>query len=65
MIAEDGLVFLRSHFRGVHVGEWNGVPPSGKAVEWDAWAVFRIERGFIVEERRLIRRMVASPAAHV
>jgi hypothetical protein len=54
IMTEDDLVFLRSRYRGVHTGEWNGVPPTGKTVEWDAWQVLRIEDGLIIEERMLM-----------
>lgn len=54
MVTEDDLVFHRSRYRGVHTGEWNGVPATGKTVEWDAWQVLRIENGLIVEERMLM-----------
>jgi hypothetical protein len=32
----------------------DGVPPTGKTVEWDAWQVLRVEDGLIVEERMLM-----------
>lgn len=54
VVTEGDLVFLRSRYRGVHVGEWNGVPPTGHAVEWEAWQVLRVADGVIVEERMLM-----------
>lgn len=54
MLTADDLVFLRSLYRGVHVGEWNGVAPTHRAVEWEAWQVLRIADGLIVEERMLM-----------
>jgi ketosteroid isomerase-like protein len=57
MVAEGDLVFLRSRYSGVHQGEWRGVEPTGRSVEWDAWQVLRIVDGLIVEERMLMDRM--------
>lgn len=54
VLTENDLVFLRSVYRGVHVGEWKGVPPTHKEVEWEAWQVLRIADGLIVEERMLM-----------
>ncbi|MDX1691484.1 MAG: ester cyclase [Acidimicrobiia bacterium] len=51
MVAEGDHVFLRSRYSGVHQGEWRGVPPTGKHVEWDAWQILRFEDGLIAEER--------------
>lgn len=56
MITEGDLVFLRSVYRGVHRGPWNGIAPTGRAVEWEAWQVLRIADGLIVEERMLMDR---------
>ncbi len=54
MVVEGDLVFLRSRYRGVHQGAWRGLAPTGKAVEWEAWQVLRIENGVITEERMLM-----------
>jgi len=53
-VTEDDLVFVRSRYRGLHVGEWNGIAPTHKTVEWEAWQVLRIADGLIVEERMLM-----------
>ena len=54
VITEGNLVFLRSIYRGVHREEWNGIAPTGRTAEWEAWQVLRIENGLIVEERMLM-----------
>ena len=54
MLTEGDLVFLRSRYRGVHVGEWNDIAPTHESVEWEAWQVLRIADGLIVEERMLM-----------
>jgi ketosteroid isomerase-like protein len=54
MVAEGDLVALRSRYSGVHRGEWRGMAPTGRHVEWDAWQVLRIADGVIVEERMLM-----------
>jgi predicted ester cyclase len=54
MVTEGNLVFLRSLYRGVHRGEWRGVAPTGRHVQWEAWQVLTIEGGLIVEERMIM-----------
>ena len=54
IMTEGDLVFLRSRYSGTHTGEWNGVPATGRTVEWDAWQVLRVADGVIVEERMLM-----------
>jgi predicted ester cyclase len=48
-IAEGDKVATRVTFEGVHTGVFNGVAPTGKAVEYRGVAVDRIENGKVVE----------------
>lgn len=47
--AEGDKVALRLTFRGTHQGEFQGIPPTGKEVEWTAIVVDRIVDGKMVE----------------
>lgn len=48
-IAEGDKVMLRLTFRGTHQGEFQGIPPTGKEIEFTAIVVDRIIDGKIVE----------------
>jgi len=50
MIAEGNKVAMRGTLRGVHEGEYMGIPPTGKQATWSAISIRRIEGGQIVEE---------------
>lgn len=47
-IAEGGMVASRVIWRGVHTGDFAGIPATGRAVSIDAISVDRIEDGKIV-----------------
>lgn len=49
MIAEGDKVTCRFTARGVHTGEFMGVPPTGKAITMTGIEIFRIENGKIAE----------------
>lgn len=49
LVAEDDTVALRAIDRGVHEGEFVGIEPTGREVEYEATAFFRIRDGTIVE----------------
>lgn len=49
MVAEGDKVALRATFRGVHRGEFMGVPPTGKQVAIALMLIYRIADGKIVE----------------
>lgn len=48
-MAEGDKVTLRLTFRGTHQGEFQGIPPTGKEVEFEAIVVDRIVDGKMVE----------------
>lgn len=50
LIAEGDRVVVRTTWRGTHLGTYEGVPPSGKAVARTMIQIFRIVDGLIVEE---------------
>jgi steroid delta-isomerase-like uncharacterized protein len=49
MIAEGDLVAYESTWRGTHLGEWRGIPATGKTVEWRATCFRRVVDGVVVE----------------
>ena len=49
LIAEGDKVMARWRARATHQGEYMGIPPSGKEVEFTGISVYRIEAGKIAE----------------
>jgi steroid delta-isomerase-like uncharacterized protein len=50
LIAEGDRVAARLRFRGTHLGEMDGIAPTGKRVDCTGIVVSRIEKGKIVED---------------
>ncbi len=49
MLGEGDFVIVRGTFRGVHRGEFAGIPPTGKAVSSGLIIVYRMQNGRIAE----------------
>jgi steroid delta-isomerase-like uncharacterized protein len=49
IVAEGDRVVVRNTWRGTHLGEFNGIPPSGRPVEITGIVIWRIEDGLIAE----------------
>ena len=49
LIAEGDKVVARWRARATHQGEYTGIPPTGKEVEFTGISVYRIEAGKIAE----------------
>lgn len=49
MLAEGDRVMVQWTFRGVHQGELDGLPPTGKQVTWSGINIFRLADGKIAE----------------
>ena len=49
ILAEDDLVAAHQRWTGTHEGEFLGVAPSGRRVEFTSTAVLRIRDGLIVQ----------------
>ena len=49
MLAEGDQVAIRVETRGVHSGEWEGVPPTGKSWTNRGMGLVRVEDGKIIE----------------
>jgi steroid delta-isomerase-like uncharacterized protein len=68
IIAEDDVVMLRQTMRGTHLGEFFGIPPTGKQVAMTGMHLFRILDGRLVEHQAnnddlgLLRQLGAIPA---
>ena len=50
IFASGDKVVVRITGRGIHRGEYEGVPPTGKRVSMSGIAIYRIAHGKIVEE---------------
>ena len=48
MVADGDLVAYHTVWRGTHLGEWRGIPPTGKRVEWRVTAFRRVVEGKVV-----------------
>ena len=49
LLADGNKVIERTTARATHTGEFNGIPPSGKAVTWTEIHIYRLEDGRIAE----------------
>jgi predicted ester cyclase len=49
MVAEGDKVALRFRAAGVHRGEFRGIAPTGRRVQWTGLAILRVAGGKIVE----------------
>lgn len=49
MLAEGDRVMVQWTFRGVHQGDLDGLPPTGKQVTWSGINIFRLADGKIAE----------------
>lgn len=54
LISEGDTVALRGTFRGIHQGEFSGIPPTGNHVSTDVMLFYRVEDGRIVEHWMVI-----------
>jgi steroid delta-isomerase-like uncharacterized protein len=49
LVAEGDRVVVRYTERGTHLGDFMGIPPSGKSYEKHGFALYRIEAGQLAE----------------
>jgi predicted ester cyclase len=56
-LAEDDRVMTRKVFRGVHTGEFAGIPPTGREVEIHVIDIVRIVDGRIAEHWNIVDRL--------
>lgn len=49
VVAEGDRVSTRGYFTGTHLGEFNGIPPTGKSIRADYVDIWRIEAGKVAE----------------
>ena len=54
IIAEGDQVVVRNTWRGTHLGEFNGIAPTGNPVEVTGIVIWRIVDGLIAERRACI-----------
>lgn len=48
-VASDDLVALRSTWKGTHQGEWMGMKPTGKLIEFESYDLIRFKDGKVAE----------------
>jgi hypothetical protein len=69
MVAEGDLVAVRATFKGVHAGEFDGIPPTHCAVQAGLMIIYRISADRIVDHwmqfdiAGLRNQLTAAPAA--
>ncbi len=56
-VAEGDKVVTRKTFRGTHKGEFLGIPPTGKRVEYNAIDMFRITGGKCTDVWGIMNRL--------
>jgi predicted ester cyclase len=49
MVAEGDRVWMMGRLRGVHTGDFHGIPPTGKQVECPLAVIYRLADGKIAE----------------
>lgn len=49
LIVEADLVAMHCTIQGTHLGEWRGVPPTGRHATWTATVFRRVSDGQLVE----------------
>ena len=49
LLADGDRVIERTAVRATHTGEFNGIPPTGRAVTWTEIHIYRLEDGKIAE----------------
>jgi steroid delta-isomerase-like uncharacterized protein len=49
LIEENNKVTFRGRFTGTHLGEFQGFPPTGKRIEFEALEIFKLENQKITE----------------
>jgi steroid delta-isomerase-like uncharacterized protein len=63
IVASDDLVAVRSIWKGTHKGEWMGVAPTGKALEFQVLDFVRVKDGKAVEHWGMDNTMQVLTAA--
>lgn len=52
LLASEGLVMDEAKFTMTHEGEFNGIPPTGREVEFRGMAIHHVENGKLQEHRQ-------------
>jgi predicted ester cyclase len=50
LVAEEDKIVVRTTWRGTHLGDYEGIPPTGKAVTRTMLQIFRVSAGKLIEE---------------
>ena len=57
ILSEGDKVVLRLTFRGTHTGELNGIPPTGRKVEYQAMNILHLSGDYFVEQWAVLDNM--------
>lgn len=63
IVASDDLVAMRSIWKGTHKGEWMGIAPTGKEVQFEVLDFVRVKDGKAVEHWGMDNSMQVLTAA--
>jgi steroid delta-isomerase-like uncharacterized protein len=50
LVAADDRVAVRVRFRGTHAGDFQGIPATGRTIDYVSHEFYRVENGLIAEE---------------
>jgi steroid delta-isomerase-like uncharacterized protein len=50
VVAADDKVAIRVRFRGTHQGEFQGIPATGRTIDYVSHEFYRVENGLFAEE---------------
>jgi len=59
LVSEGNTVALRGKVRGTHLGDFNGIPPTGKRFSVDVAVFYRIDNGKIVDHWMVVDNLAA------
>lgn len=54
MVAEGDKVAVRLSVVAKHTGTVMGAPPTGKTLKWDAYAIYRVKDGMLIERWEML-----------
>jgi predicted ester cyclase len=65
IFAAGDRVAFRWSFRGTHLGDWLGIPPTGNHIAATGISVYRIAGGKVVDQRPLVGRQAPASSRAV
>ena len=59
LIAEGNLVVAELTISGTQTGQWGGVPPTGKRIQFDEIVILEIKDGKVIRQRGVADNLTA------